>query len=124
MIQLMKQQTILSCLLLGAAVFSGCVSSKNTYYWGDYEEQVYVMYAAPDEGTAESQIEVLEHDIEKASSKNQPLGPGIRAHMGFLYFQLGQFEQARQAFEAEKVAFPESAQLMDRFISKIGKKHV
>lgn len=120
----MKQRIILGCILLAVAVFSGCVSPKNTYYWGDYEDQVYVMYAAPDEGTAASQIEVLEHDIEKARSKNQPLGPGIRAHMGFLYFQLGQFEQARQAFEAEKVAFPESAQLMDRFIRNIAKKHV
>lgn len=80
------------------------------------------MYEAPDQGTAESQIEILELDIEKARSKNQPLAPGIRAHMGFLYFQLGQYEQARQAFEAEKVAFPESAKLMNRFIGKLPKK--
>lgn len=103
-------------------LLAGC-ATPTTYHWGEYEEQVYVMYAAPDQGTSAAQLEVLELDIEKARSKNQPLAPGIRAHMGFLYFQVGRHDEARQAFEAEKVAFPESAQLMDRFISKLGKKH-
>jgi hypothetical protein len=110
-------------LLLGLLILlSGC-ATPTTYHWGEYEEQVYVMYAAPDQGTVASQLDVLELDIEKARLKNQPLAPGIRAHMGFLYFQAGRNDEARQAFEAEKAAFPESAQLMDRFIGKLGKKH-
>ena len=117
----MINQSILSVSAVVVALLAGC-ATPTTYHWGEYEEQVYVMYEAPDQGTAESQIEVLELDIGKARSKNQPLAPGIRAHMGFLYFQLGQYEQARQAFEAEKVAFPESAKLMDRFIGKLPKK--
>jgi hypothetical protein len=118
----MIQKTLLSLLIAIAGLFAGCATTT-TYHWGEYEEQVYVMYEAPDQGTAESQIEILELDIEKARSKNKPLAPGIRAHMGFLYFQLGQYEQARQAFEAEKLAFPESSKLMDRFINKLPKKH-
>ena len=81
--------------------------------------QLYEMYNAPDKALAEAQIEVLELDIEKARSKNKPLAPGVRAHMGFLYYQLGRLNEARQAFEAEKSAFPESAKLMDVFIAKL-----
>ena len=110
----------LKCLLsLSVVVFLAGCATPTTYYWGEYEEQVYVMYVAPDQGTAAEQIEVLELDLEKAGSKNQQLAPGIRAHMGFLYYQLGRQDEARQAFEAEKQAFPESAQLMDRFIRKL-----
>lgn len=101
------------------ALLAGCASPQTTYYWGNYEDQVYKMYMAPDEATAEAQIEVFELDLQKAQSKNRPLAPGVRAHMGFLYFQTGRYDEARQAFEAEKVAFPESAKLMDRFIEKI-----
>lgn len=115
----MKITQLKALLSLSAVALLGGCATPTTYYWGEYEEQVYVMYAAPDQGTAAAQIEVLELDLEKASSKNQPLAPGIRAHMGFLYYQLGRKDEARQAFEAEKQAFPESAQLMDRFIRKL-----
>lgn len=81
------------------------------------------MYEAPDQAMAEAQIEKLEHDMEIASSKDKPLAPGVRAHMGFLYFQLGRHDEARQAFTDEKTAFPESAQLMDRFIKKLKPSH-
>ena len=99
-------------------ILSGC-ATNTTYYWGDYEDQVYLMYSAPDEATAMAQIETLESDIEEARSDDKPLPPGMRAHMGFLYFQLDRHDEARLAFEAEKVAFPESTKLMDRFIDKL-----
>lgn len=98
---------------------SGCMQST-AYHWGEYEEQVYRMYAAPDQATAAVQIEALEADMEKAASKNKPLPPGMRAHMGFLYYQLGRYDEAAAAFAAEKTAFPESAKMMDRFISQTG----
>lgn len=98
--------------------FFGC-ANPSTYYWGKYENQIYKMYVVPEQAMAEAQVEVLELDIEKARSKDKPLAPGVRAHLGFLYFQLGRYDEARQAFEAEKVAFPESAKLMDRFILKL-----
>ena len=105
--------------VLGVLACLGGCATPTAYHWGEYEEQVYLMYAAPDQATAEVQVEVLESDFEKASSKGKPVAPGIRAHLGFLYFQLGRKTEARQAFEAEKLAFPESTQLMDRFIRKL-----
>ena len=89
------------------------------YSWGSYEPMVYAMYAAPDNATADIQIIKLEEDIQKARAKAQKLPPGFYAHLGYLYFQQGNTELAKRAFETEKSAFPESAVLMDRMIANL-----
>jgi hypothetical protein len=105
---------------LGAVMLlAGCSSQRGLYYWGSYEEQVYDMYIKPADATAEAQVEKMEADIERARAAGKPLHPGFQAHLGFLYFQLGKLDLARRAFESEKAAFPESAELMDRFIKKL-----
>ena len=105
-------------LTVVVSLLSGCVVPTQ-YYWGQYENQVYLMYKAPDKATAEIQVIVLESDIEVARSEDKPLAPGFYAHLGFLYFQLGQLDDARRSFEIEKSTFPESSVLMDRFIEKL-----
>ncbi len=102
-----------------AGLLSGCASSRGLYYWGSYESQIYKMYNEPGEAPPERQVELLEADLERARSKDQPLPPGFQAHLGMLYFQLGKLGQARQSFEAEKAAFPESTVLMNRFIKRL-----
>lgn len=78
-----------------------------------------MMYIKPGEMPPERQVEILEADIEVARSKGRPLPPGYRAHLGYLYYQQGKLDLARQSFESEKEAFPESAVLMDRFINRL-----
>ncbi|MEM1223408.1 MAG: DUF4810 domain-containing protein [Verrucomicrobiota bacterium] len=118
----MKHKIYIVIGLAVAAIFSGC-NQTTAYYWGEYEEQVYRMYAAPDQATAVAQLEVLELDLQKAAATDKPLAPGFRAHMGFLYYQLGRFDEARNAFETEKAEFPESGKMMDRFIQKLGRSN-
>ncbi len=105
-------------VVLCAALLCGC-ASQNLYSWGGYEPMVYAMYAAPDQATADVQIIQLEKDIQIARSQNKPLPPGFYAHLGYLYSQQGKYDLARSAFETEKKIFPESAVLMDRFISRL-----
>ena len=100
------------------AVFSSCVSSTK-YYWGDYENNIYTQYQAPGKATPEYQIEKMQADIQRAASNDQPLPPGFYAHLGYQYLQVGKAGDARKYFTAEKKAFPESAVLMDRFLTKI-----
>ncbi|MBN2704416.1 MAG: DUF4810 domain-containing protein, partial [Pontiellaceae bacterium] len=76
-------------------------------------------YNEADQSSLEGQVEQLENDVRKAQSKGMPAPPGVRAHLGFLYYQLGKYDLARDAFIAEKETFPESAILMDRFIGKL-----
>lgn len=100
------------------AAFSGCVS-QTKYYWGNYESLIYAQYLEPGKATPEYQIEKMQADIQKAASRNEPLPPGFYAHLGYQYVQTGKAAEARKYFTAEKRAFPESAALMDRFLTKI-----
>ena len=101
-----------------SVMLSSCVSSTK-YYWGEYENLVYTQYQEPSKVTPEVQIQIMQSDIQKAASKNQPLPPGFYAHLGFQYLQSGKAVEARQYFAVEKRAFPESAVLMDRFLKKM-----
>ncbi|OFZ28409.1 MAG: hypothetical protein A2622_04730 [Bdellovibrionales bacterium RIFCSPHIGHO2_01_FULL_40_29] len=105
-------------LIALSIIFSSCVSSTK-YYWGEYENLIYTQYKEPEKAIPEIQIQKLQADIQKAASKDQPLPPGFYAHLGYQYLQVGKAGEARQYFNAEKKAFPESAALMDRFLKKI-----
>ena len=70
----------------------------------------------------ESQVEQLEADLQKARSANKPVPPGFHAYLGYLYYQLGKSEQARQEFETEKTLFPESTVFMDHLLANLKKQ--
>ena len=108
-------------LLVTATLLTACGTPKTIYSWGRYEQLVYTMYAKPDKATPELQVTQLEEDFQKARAKNKPVPPGFQAHLGYLYVQLGKSDQARQAFETEKVNFPESAVFMDRLLANLNK---
>ncbi len=101
-----------------ALLLSGC-AAPTIYYWGQYEDTLFASYAAPGEMPPERQVELLEEDRQKARSENTPLPPGFNAQLGYLYYQLGMTDEARQSFEIEKALFPESAVLMDRLLASM-----
>lgn len=105
--------------LLVALLATGCATqNKGLYQWGNYENQIYAMYADSGKTSPQEQILTLEGDLEKARAANRRLPPGFQAHLGYLYFQTGRLDQAIAAFEAEKLLFPESRPYMDRLISQ------
>lgn len=103
------------------AVLAGC-ASPNIYSWGRYEDLVCTMYKSPDKATPELQIEQMEKDIQRARSENKPLPPGYYAHLGYLFYQIGKTDAARQQLETEKAQFPESAVFMDRLLANLEKR--
>ena len=108
--------------LLYLSLFSffmvGC-ASQQIYYWGNYEDLLYLQSNEPGKANPQYQIEKMEADIEKARSKNLPLPPGFYAHLGYQYLLAGNGAKARAGFETEKKRFPESATLMNRFTKKL-----
>jgi len=100
-------------------VAAGCAGKPLIYEWGSYEQQVYAMYSDPGKVPVEEQIENLERDYQVARSVDKPVPPGYHAHLGYLYYQSGKADPARQSFETEKKLFPESAHYMDFLISRI-----
>ena len=114
--------SLLKFVLLGLPLLlTGC-QNPNTYYWGHYENLVYVMYVKQDKVPLPQQVQTLEEDLHKAEAAHKPVPPGFHAHLGYLYYQTGKPELARQEFEDEKARFPESAVLMDRMLANVTKK--
>ena len=107
--------------LAAATLLAGC-RSPDIYYWGNYENVIYGMYAHPDKVPPAAQVEKREMDLHRATSANKPLPPGFHAHLGYAYYQLGKADLARQEFENEKRQFPESAVFMDRLLANLAKQ--
>ncbi|HWH71721.1 MAG TPA: DUF4810 domain-containing protein [Candidatus Sulfotelmatobacter sp.] len=107
-------------LALALLLLTGCAAPK-LYTWGHYEDLVYASYAAPGKVSPEMQIEKLEQDYQKARATNKRMHPGFHAHLGYLYYQIGKLDQARQEFQTEKAEFPESAVFMDRMLANLKK---
>ena len=107
--------------LLSLPLFAGC-AAPTLYSWGQYEDIIYESYAKPGQMPPEKQVEKLEQDYQKARSANKSVPPGWHAHLGYLYFQLGKLDQAKQEFQTEEATFPESAAFMDQLLAKFDKR--
>lgn len=110
-----------SAALFIPALLTSCAPRQTIYSWGRYEDLVYTSYAKPGEVPPEKQIEELEQDYQVARSHQKQMPPGWHAHLGYLYYQTGKFDQAKQEFETEKAAFPESTVFMNRLLARFQK---
>jgi len=94
----------------------GC--QQTLYDWGSYESSVLNMYKG-DSLKVEQEILTLKKEIEKTESAGRTVPPGKRAHLGYLYNLAGDRMAAKQAFEAEAAAFPESHVFMQRLAENV-----
>ena len=80
------------------------------YLWADYEQQVYSYLDGED-------LDVLLlqflNTLRIMESSYKKIPPGFYAHMGLLYVETGQAEEAYSCFRAEKYLYPEAAPFMD-----------
>jgi hypothetical protein len=107
----------------GMGALAGCATHEPTIYsWGSYEETIYVSHAEPGKMPPESQIELLEKDYQQARAANKRVPPGWHAHLGYLYFEIGKADQARQELITEKTEFPESTVFVDRLLANLDRK--
>lgn len=96
-------------LAAAAVIFCGCGggSRDRIYYWdGSYTDSTYQYLKQ--EGDVGEQIEALEKSIQKAYEKGRRVPPGLYSHLGLLYLSAGNGVRARENFEKEAQAFPES----------------
>ena len=111
----MKKALLILVLFL---MVTGCSSRRTLYYWGNYESVIYNTYNRPEKADPILQIAQLEEDQQKAAAKDQIMGPGFHAQLGYLYFTTGNLDRARDEFTLEKQLFPESSAFMDRLINR------
>ncbi len=96
----------------------GCATTTNNYYWGHYEGLIYEMYNNEGRATPDVQIEKINRDLVSALSRGQPVAPGVYAHLGLMYAAVGDMPKAEQAFNKEKLLFPESTILIDGMLNR------
>jgi hypothetical protein len=99
-------------VVVAVATLSGCQTTKPLYHYGAYQDSVYSHFKNEDSSVPQ-QIEALEKTIARSSAKNLPVGPGLNAHLGYLYIESGQLEKGVAYLRQEKALYPESAQFID-----------
>ncbi len=104
-------------LLVAGALLTACSAPKNLYHWDQYQATLY-QYYQPGKTTPGEQIATLQKTIEQARAKGAAIPPGLHAHLGLLYANIGQNDEAFRQFEREKTLFPEAAPFMDFLLSK------
>lgn len=106
-----------------AIFFVGCSAKKqsNIYCWdGTYAKSVYE-YINQD-GDINEQIANLENLIQKSYKRNKPVAPGVYAHLGLLYLNLGDNTKFISYLDKEANTYPESRRYIEFLKSNKGKK--
>jgi len=98
---------------IGVGGVAGCAQApKQLYHWDGFQAQLYEYFKSEGSGP-EDQLRILDQQAQKAQAGGAALPPGFRAHLAMIYLRLGRYGEAKQALEAEKANFPESARYMD-----------
>jgi hypothetical protein len=106
-----------------AVLVTGCQTPTH-YYWGHYQDLIYASYAAPGKLTLKQEIALMESDLKKAQAEHKPVPPGFHAQLGYLFAKEGDVTAAKAQFQEEEREFPESTELMNRFIANMsGNNH-
>lgn len=105
--------------LVAALLLSACAAPrKPLYLWEGFPRQQYEVLQRSG-FDANAQIQAMQAHAEKARGAGAALPPGFRAHLGMLQLSVGAADQARASWQAEKIAFPESAPYMDQLLKRL-----
>lgn len=120
--RLMRRRARIGVSALAAAALVGCAAApRPLYHWGSFPSRQYQVLLH-EGASAQEQIQALEAEAEKARASQAALPPGFRAHLGLMYLEQGDADRARDAWTAEKTAFPESAPYMDRLLKQLDRR--
>lgn len=107
-----------AAMALLALPLCGCLATgtPDTYRWGSYQQQLWHHFKGED---PTAQIQALEADLQQTRARGERVPPGVNAHLGLLYGQIGQEDRMAQGLQQEKTLFPESTGFMDRLLSRM-----
>jgi hypothetical protein len=101
----------------------GCkTTTGDIYYWGKYENVLYETVIKPGNATRLTGIMHLKELLDKANAKGKYVPPGVHAHLAYLYYMDGNYNEMMIHFQNEKKLFPESSVFIDGILKRIKKK--
>lgn len=107
--------------LLTLFVLTGCVTPDPPLYrWGGYEDLIYAGYKNPGSSDPVTDANILAEDMARTEAEGKQVPPGVRVHLGYLYFSQGRDNEARALFELEREVFPESKVFIDGLLARMG----
>lgn len=119
--QVIKLQ-LFAVVAVAVATLSGCETTRPLYHYGSYQDNLYTHFKNED-ASVNREIAALEKTIAESSARNLQVGPGLHAHLGFLYIESGQVDTGIAYLHKEKALYPESARFIDFLLknAKAGK---
>ena len=107
--------------LLTLVVLTGCVTPNPPLYrWGEYEDLIYAGYKNPGSSDPVTDADILAEDMARTEAEGKQVPPGVRVHLGYLYFNQGRDNEARALFEQEREVFPASKVFIDGLLARMG----
>ncbi|MCP4407433.1 MAG: DUF4810 domain-containing protein [Gammaproteobacteria bacterium] len=108
---------VFAALLL---LVAGCAQKKpQIYRWGIYQDLVYQQYLQPGMADPATQAAKLSEDIQRTEAEGKRIPPGVHAHLGYVYYSLGNTGLAMEQFDAERTLFPESSVFIDGILGRL-----
>lgn len=112
----------MSRLVLGGCVvlLGACAQTRPPLYtWEAFPKQQYETLLTSGNQMPADQLLAMQAQAEKTAASGGRLPPGFRAHLGMLKLSVGDADGARELWQGEKLAFPESAPFMDRLLKRL-----
>ena len=107
--------------LLTLVVLTGCVTPNPPLYrWGEYEDLIYAGYKNPGSSDPVTDANILAEDMARTEAEGKQVPPGVRVHLGYLYYSQGRDNEARALLEQEREVFPESQVFIDGLLARLG----
>lgn len=117
---LLHSKMQISGALLILFMLSSCgTPTPPLYRWGNYENIIYTGFKDPGSSDPVNDAEMIAADIEKTMAQGQVVPPGVRVHLGYLYYVQGRNDKAREMFEIERELFPESTVFVNGLINRM-----
>ena len=119
-----RKMSALTCALRASALLAllgltaACTNTSKLYYWGDYQAMLHQYYDEPSNTPPAVQARSLENIIDQAQRDAAPVAPGIYAHLGVAYADLGKQADAEAAFAREVELYPEAKHWVDGMIER------
>ena len=105
--------------VLALAATAAACASPTHWWWGSYDESIAAMYSTGTGFDAAAMVDKLAREVDEAEHRGERIGPGIRAHVGFLLCEAGNTTRGLALLDAEKAAFPESAPFLDGVLARM-----